>query len=113
MCAHQRGPGCVPGTGGALGGGAWRERGGGRAEKTPQGSHEDHRFWLTFLLRMISQGLLAFAKSKAHEYDLKNEETKSSLRNKVQDNQAKTLELVLAAVKSGSTIQQARVGAWR
>jgi hypothetical protein len=54
--------------------------------------------------------MLAFVKTKAGEYDLDNEDTKSSLRQKVKDNQAKTLEMVVAAVKSGSTLQQARVG---
>lgn len=54
--------------------------------------------------------MLAFVKTKADEYDLDKEETKSSLRQKVKDNQAKTLEMVFAAVKSGSTLHQARVG---
>jgi len=64
-------------------------------------------------MHMIREGMLAYAKTKVDEYDLDKEETRDSLRQKVQDNQAKTLELVVAAVKSGSTIQQARVGAWR
>ena len=64
-------------------------------------------------MHMIRKGMLAYAKTKVDEYDLDKEETRDSLRQKVQDNQAKTLELVMAAVKSGSTIQQARVGAWR
>jgi hypothetical protein len=64
-------------------------------------------------MHMIREGMLAYAKTKVDEYDLDKEETRDSLRQKVQDNQAKTLELVMAAVKSGSTIQQARVGAWR
>ena len=64
-------------------------------------------------MHMIREGMLAYAKTKVDEYDLDKEETRDFLRQKVQDNQAKTLELVVAAVKSGSTIQQARVGAWR
>ena len=64
-------------------------------------------------MHMLREGMLAYAKTKVDEYDLDKEETRDSLRQKVQDNQAKTLELVVAAVKSGSTIQQARVGAWR
>jgi hypothetical protein len=67
----------------------------------------------TKVMHMIRKGMLAYAKTKVDEYDLDKEETRDFLQQKAQDNEDKTLELVVAAVKSGSTIQQARVGAWR
>ena len=64
-------------------------------------------------MHMIRKGMLAYAKTKVDKYDMNKEGTRDFLQQKAQDNEDKTLELVVAAVKSGSTIQQARVGAWR
>merc|ERR1712205_30914 len=40
----------------------------------------------------------------------KNEDTKKSLREKTTSNQEETRKLLVAAVKAGKTLQQARVG---
>jgi len=56
------------------------------------------------------EGLMEWVHKESKTYDIKNEDTKKTLREKTTANQDKTRELLVAAVKSGSTLQQARVG---
>jgi len=49
-------------------------------------------------------------RSESKGYDLKNEDTKKSLREKTTSNQEETRKILLEAVKSGKSLQQARVG---
>jgi len=51
-----------------------------------------------------------YALSKVSEYDITKDEVKKDLREKITKNQAKAEEIMMAAVKSGMSLQQARTG---
>ena len=55
-------------------------------------------------------GLLDWVAVRANEHDLDKEEVKATLRQKTGDNQEKTRQFIIAAVKQGKSLQQARVG---
>ena len=56
------------------------------------------------------EGLMEHVHTESKGFDLKNEDTKKSLREKTTSNQEETRKLLVAAVKAGKTLQQARVG---
>ena len=56
------------------------------------------------------EALMEYVHSESKGYDLKNEDTKKMLREKTTSNQEEIRKLFLEAVKSGKTLQQARVG---
>ena len=57
------------------------------------------------------EGLLDYVVKESDNYDLDKAETRSTLRDKMKENQAKTRDLLVSAVvNKGYTLQQARMG---
>ena len=54
--------------------------------------------------------LVEFVMSQNKQYDLKNEDTKKKLREQTTVNQEKMRQVLIAAVKKGMSLEQARAG---
>lgn len=65
----------------------------------------------TLKFHAAREGLMEWVHTESKQYDLSNKDTKQSLRDKTTGNQEQTRKLLVdAVVKSGMTLQQARVG---